>query len=239
MTFVNAQQTRVLIGDFNFTPVTAQASTDITVEMLDHTTLNDTAKVFIPGLDTSTFSLSGWMDTSGSADAHLDQLNDLKALGATEALTYAPRGFTRGNEVLLAAVEAASFQTGTQVGDKNTYALECQTSGPTESGVSLVDIGSVTGTTNGTGVDLTTVSTTAGAVAHLHVTAYSGLTNVVFTVADSADNASFATIGTFTTVTGITSQRLAINGTIRRYVRYVATVTGTGSVTFNVSFVRR
>jgi hypothetical protein len=235
----SAQGTRVLIGDYNFAPVTAQAAGDAPVAMLDHTTLNDTAFVFIPGQDTSTFSLSGWMDTDGTSNAHLDQLGDLKTLAATEPLTYAPRGLALGREVWMADVELGSFSTGTQVADKNTYSLECQTSGPTEVGVSLHDLTADTVDANGTGVDLTTVSTTAGAVAHLHVTAFSGLTQAIITVADSADNVSFATIGTFTTVTGLTSQRLTIAGTIRRYVRYVIDVTGSGSITHSVAFSRR
>jgi hypothetical protein len=238
MSFVSAQKARVLIGDFNFTPVTAQAGSEWPTDMLDVTTLNDTAKAFIPGLDTSTFTLSGWLDVDATADAHFDQMNDFKA-AAAEPLTYAPGGLSLGTGLQMAGVLESQFGTGSQVADKVTFALGCQTSGPTEFGVSLHDLTAETIDGDGTGVDLTTASTTSGAVAHLHVTAFSGLTSAVVTIADSANNSTFATIGTFATATGLTSERLVITGTIRRYVRYSLDVTGTGSVTFAVSFARR
>lgn len=238
MAFVSAHKSRLLLGDFNFSPVTAQAGSDWPSDMLDTTTINDSARAFIPGQDTSTFSLSGWLDVDATANAHFDQMNDLKSATATEPLTWAPGGLVLGTGLQMAGVWEASFGTGSQVADKVTFSLGAQTSGPTELGVSLHDLSAETVDTDGTGVDLTTVSTTSGASAHLHVTAYSGLTSAVITVADSANNSTFATIGTFATVTGVTSQRLIIAGTIRRYVRYSIDVTGTGSVTFAVAFAR-
>lgn len=238
MSFVSAHKSRLLLGDFNFSPVTAQAGSDWPSDMLDVTTINDAAKAFIPGQDTSTFSLSGWLDVDATANAHFDQMNDLKSATATEPLTWAPGGLVLGTGLQMAGVWESSFATGSQVADKVTFSLGAQTSGPTELGYSLHDLSAETVDGDGTGVDLTTVSTTSGASAHLHVTAYSGLTSAVITVADSANNSVFATIGTFATVTGITSERLIIAGTIRRYVRYSIDVTGTGSVTFAVAFAR-
>lgn len=240
MAFVSAQKSRLLLGDFNFSPVTAQASSDWPSDMLDTTTLNDTAKAFIVGQDTSTFTLSGWLDVDATANAHFDQMNDLKSATATEPLTWAPGGLVLGTGLQMAGVWESSFATGSQVADKVTFSLGAQTSGPTEFGYSLHDLSAETVDGDGTGVDFTDVTTTSGAAAHLHVTAYSGLTSAVITVADSATlGGVYATIGTFATVTGITSERLIIAGTIRRYVRYSIDVTGTGSVTFAVSFARR
>lgn len=239
MAFVSAQQTRILFGSYNFTVVTAQAAGDAPTDMLDVTVLNDGAKAFIPGQDTSTFSLSGWMDTTGAADGHLDQMNDMKGLTSVVPVSYAPRGFALGNEAWMAGAFEANFSTGSQVSDKVVYSLGLQTSGPTEKGFSLHDLTAVTVDGDGTGVDMTTGSTTAGAVANLHVTAFSGFSAAVITVADSADNVSFATIGTFTSIASIFSQRLEIAGTIRRYVRYSIDVTGTGSISFVVGFFRR
>lgn len=238
MAFKSAQASRLYLGDFNFTPVTAQAGGDASVDMLDTSTLNDTAKQFIPGLDTSTFKLSGWLDTLATADLTMDQINDLKTATATEPLTWCPLGSALGDPCQMAGVWEASYQTGSTVADKVTFSLDAQTDGPTDVGFILHDNTAVTGTGNGTGVDRTVTSATS-AVAHLHVTAFSGFTSVTVLVADSADNVTFGTIGTFTAATGITSQRLAIAGTVRRYVRYTATVSGTGSITFVVAFAAR
>lgn len=239
MGFVSAHKSRVLAGDFNFSPVTAQVAADWPSDMLDTTVINDTAKAFIVGQDTSTFALSGWLDVDATANLHFDQMNDWKAATAAEPVSFAPNGFGLGELVHMAGALEASFSTGSQVADKVTFSLNAQTDGATDIGYSLKDLAAVTVDTDGTGVDYTTVTTTSGGAAHLHVTAFSGFTSAVVTVADSADNVSFATIGTFTTVTGLTQQRLVISGTVRRYIRYSVDVTGTGSVTFQVSFARR
>ena len=96
-----------------------------------------------------------------------------------------------------------------------------------------------TATGNGTARDLTAQSTN-GAVAHLHVTGFTGLTSNDITIEDSSTGSSgWAVIGTFTQVTGLTSQRLAITGTVKQYVRVVDTAVGTGSCTRTVAFARR
>lgn len=100
-----------------------------------------------------------------------------------------------------------------------------------------------TGATNGTGVDLTTVSTTFGAQTYLQVFAFTG-TDVTIKVQDSADNVSFADVTglSFTAVTTAPgAQRVATSSgaTIRRYVRAVTTTSGGfTSCQFAVSFIR-
>jgi hypothetical protein len=60
------------------------------------------------------------------------------------------------------------------------------------------------------------------------------------TIEDSADGSTnWTTIGTFATVTGLTSERLVIAGTVRRYLRVVDNVTGTGTNTRSVALARR
>lgn len=128
---------------------------------------------------------------------------------------------------------AFTFSTSSQ---SNAYGLEW--------GV-LLTAGKRTDTsaTNGTGVDLTTVSTAFGAQAYLQVFAFSG-TDVTIKVQDSADNASFADVTglTFTAVTSAPgTQRIATasGATIRRYLRAVTTTSGGfTSVTFAVSAIR-
>lgn len=94
--------------------------------------------------------------------------------------------------------------------------------------------------TNGASFDQTTVSTTFGWQAYLHVVGFTG-TNVTVTLQDSADNATFANLtgGAFTAATGIGAQRLAgaSNATVRRYVRAITSGTFS-SATFVVVFVR-
>lgn len=96
-----------------------------------------------------------------------------------------------------------------------------------------------TAATNGTSFD-GGASSALGAQAYLQVFSVTG-TSVTVTLEDSADNASFAAItgGAFTAVNAgaRSDQRIAMSGTIRRYVR--AVTSGTFSdAQFAVQFVR-
>jgi len=222
---------RVLNGDFSLSAKVHDANNAFTVEMLDVTTFaDDGVKRFIPGLNTSTFSLDGYVDA--------DTYTDSAAWTDKQPVTYGPQGLALGSPVTMVDGYRSSFEIGTPVAGVAGFTLAGQTDGTTDYGVSLHDLTAETIDGSGTGHDQTVASTTAGGVAHLHVTAFSGFTGVVFTIEDSANNSTWATIGTFTTATAVTSQRLAIAGTVRRYVRVTWDVTGTGSVTFNATFSR-
>jgi hypothetical protein len=82
-------------------------------------------------------------------------------------------------------------------------------------------------------------ATTLGAQAWLHVFSFTG-TSVTVTLQDSADNSTFAAIASpmsFTAATGVTSERIAVSGTIRRYVRAITAGTFSSAV-FAVQFTR-
>lgn len=81
-------------------------------------------------------------------------------------------------------------------------------------------------------------SSTHGAQAYLQVRAVTGV-SVTVTLQDSADNSSWANItgGAFSAATGVGAQRLAITGTVRRYVRAVSSGTFSNAE-FAVQFVR-
>lgn len=224
-------KTRVLLGDFSLSPKLTEIALPHTVEMLDVTTFGDDGvKRFIPGLASSTASMSGFLDAA--------VLTDVNSWSSLDLLTFAPFGLTVGSQVNLVNTYRTNFETGAQVAGVAAFDVAAQVDGFTDFGVSLTNLTAYTSNTNGTSHD-GGAATTNGGVAHLHVTAYSGLTNAVVTIQDSADNSTFATIGTFTTATGVTAQRLEIAGTIRRYTRAVVTVTGTGSVTLQASIARR
>lgn len=97
-------------------------------------------------------------------------------------------------------------------------------------------------TANGTGTAVALVGPTAAQklYANLHVTAYSGFTNVVFTI-ESDDNSGMTTPATritFNTVTGTTNQNASVAGdfSTETFHRIKWVVTGSGSVTFTAAF---
>ena len=114
---------------------------------------------------------------------------------------------------------------------------------------SITDLAGNTGTTQSLPITVDTTGTaqnngagtTNGGIAHLHVSAYSGLTSDVITIEHSVNGStSWATLVTFATVTAVTSEQVVVapGTTVRQYLRVVDDVTGTGSVTRAVAFAR-
>jgi hypothetical protein len=91
--------------------------------------------------------------------------------------------------------------------------------------------------TNGASLD-GGAATTNGAQFYLHVTALTG-TNVDIKIQDSADNSSWSDLSgaAFTSATAVGAERIAVTGTVRRYLRVVSSGTFT-SATFVVNGVR-
>lgn len=236
MSFLSAQRWRILLGDFNLSCFVTDASPTFDAAMLDVTTLCDTARAYIPGQTTSTLSVTGYLDPAGTADGQYDQINDYVE---AEAITYGPSGLSVGSEVIMVSGLQSKAETGATTSTPVSFSLDAQTTGQTDRGVMLHDLTAETADANGSAVDGGAASSN-GAAAHLHVTAYSGFTGAVVTVEDSANGSSgWAVIGTFTTATGLTSERIAIAGTVRRYTRVSVDVTGTGSATFAAAIARR
>ena len=98
----------------------------------------------------------------------------------------------------------------------------------------------VVANTTGTAVAMTGPSATQRLYAWVHVFAYSGFTNVVFTVEtdDAVGFPSATTRLTFTTVTGLTSEFASVTGgfATETHARIVATKTGAGSITYAAGF---
>lgn len=83
-----------------------------------------------------------------------------------------------------------------------------------------------TGTTGST-VD-ETAGTSLGAQAYLQVTGVTG-TSVTVKIRHSTDNSTFSDLISFTAATGATAQRLAVTGTVNRYLKVVTSGTFTNA----------
>lgn len=233
MAFIPGYKSRILIGDTSFSVYLNQFSTPVAVAMLDTTTFADNGvKRCIPGIQESTASLSGLHDVSAASEA--------ASWTDTTPLTIAVNGLTVGAPVITTDALRANYTTGNQVADAVTFSLEAVTDGYYDFGVSLHDLEAETADESGTSVD-NSASSAGGGVGSLHVTAFSGLSQAVVKVQHSTDNfsGSIVDLVTFSTVTGTTSQRSTVTGTVNRYLRYNLDVTGTGSITCQVSFARR
>lgn len=239
MGFVTAQQSRLILGDFSLSAFLRKIEPEGPIDMLDSTVLTSGGEEWIPGNKSGKVALEGLLDSDGSATGQNQQIFAQLLTTPDDAVSYAPSGFTLGNPtVSLLAVED-SYAVSNDPKSVVSWTLGVTADGGLEYGVSLANLAAITVDTNGTGVD-GTAATANGGSAFLHVTAFSGFTNVVFKVQHSTDNISFSDLTTFTTVTAKTSERKIVTAgsTVNRYLRSFADVTGAGSVTFAMCFAR-
>ena len=240
MAFVSAQASRVAVGLLNASGYTRGYNLSATTAALDTTVLTDRAKTFIIGQDESTGSLDMLFDTVGTTNLQYSALTAQKATGPYP-LTLCPDGFATGSLALMVNAHLGNFTGVAPVADVVTCSAAFQSTGNFDVGTVVEDFSAITTTTTGTARD-GAAGTTNGGVAHLHVSAFSGLTSDTVTIEHSVDGStSWATLVTFTAATAATSQRVevAAGTTVRRYLRVVDTVVGTGSATRFVSFARR
>ena len=166
----------------------------------------------------------------------------LKTLPTIDRVVTYCRGTTLGNPAASLVGKQINYDGSRGADGSFTFDIAAQANGFGLEWGRQLTAGKRTDTTAtvGTGVDFTTVSTSFGWQAYLHVFAFTG-TNVAVILQDSADNVSFAdmTGGSFTVASGVTSERIAgaANATVRRYVR-VRTANTFSNVVFAVMFVR-
>ena len=238
MAFQSAQNSRVLAGAFSYSPKLTQWSVPSTITPIEVTTIADSAKQFIPGDDTSTLTMGGYFDDDGTAGAFFASVNTW--MTTPTGVTVAPSGLALGSELVMVNANQSNVTNVTSDPAANTFTFAAQTDGVTDFGRSLHDLTAETATAVGTGYD-NGAATANGGLAQIHVTAFSGFTNIIVLVEHSVDNSVWATLATFSTVTAATSERITIAAgtTVRRYLRSSWTKTGTGSCTFQVGFARR
>ena len=238
MAFRSAQDARIYIDHLASACYARTVSSNSNTVMLDDTTLCDDEFSFIPSNNGSTFSIAGPFDVDASSDGLADTITALKGVTTPTPITYMPLG-TDGAAWLIEA-DQTDFTTSSSISSTSDWSMDAQTTGETDfNGVIAENNTSVTIDTNGSNVD-NGAATSNGGVAHLHVTAYSGLTSDDITIEGSANGSTgWSTIFTFTQVTGLTSERVEVTGSVPRYLRVVDDVTGTGSITRLVAISRR
>jgi hypothetical protein len=241
MAFIAGLNCRYYAGPLRFSVFGKSVNAEATVAQLDVSSQEDVAMVYINGQKNGSASIEMMLDTTGTAL----QFSTLNTWTTTpQPVTIAFDGATlAATNVWMLLGNQSSVSYGSTVGDMVAANVDIQTDGPADWGQVIAVEAAVTVDGNGTAVD-GGAATTNGGVAHIHSTAFSGLTNNIVTIEGSADGATgWATIsgGTFATITATGSQRLVIapGVSVPRYLRVVDNVTGAGSHTRFVSFARR
>lgn len=240
MALKNAQQSRASVGLLNASGYIRNLAHTATTEPLEVTTIADTAKVFIVGQQGSEGTFDMVLDTLPATNSQFAVLNTWKST-QPQVLDIAPEGYATSNPVIMINAIDTQVTTQAQVSATVDASVSFLAASETDVGVSVEDYTSIVGTGNGTARD-GLAATTNGGVAHLHVTAFAGITSDTITIEHSVDGSTaWATLVTFAAATGLTSERVVVAAgtTVRRYLRVVDTFVGVGSITRQVSFARR
>lgn len=241
MAFIHGKSAQILHGAYNLSSFLNDASASADVEVAETTAFGSSAKTYIVGLKDGTVSASGMFD--GAASATDEVLSASIGSDTLAPVTIGYDGTTLGNRVTILKAKTTSYEVSTPVGDVVAVSYSAQADGGLDQGVSLAALASVSTTTTGSSHD-NSASSANGGVAQLHVTANSRDADATIKVQHSADNSTFADLATFTVVatTVTTSERVIVASgtTVNRYLRAVNTLaSGTGSITYQVSFARR
>ncbi len=212
----------------------------IDIDIAESSTFKAAAKTFEEGLAGAKVTAKGYYDKVNDA-----QLATILRNGGS-VLTYGPGGMAAiGDLARLISIHETNLTESSPVGGLVLMSFTALGEGITGFGWALHPLAIDSGTTTGATRDDAAASST-GWTAHLHVIAVSSGSWVVKLQDASAANFSDGadvTDATFTAATGPTQQRLrgaALTTTVRRYVRYVATVTGgsTPTITFGLAYSR-
>lgn len=246
MTFLPGYGIRAYVNEFevsgNISGVNAQhqrAYSDVTV-------VTTTGGMnFVPGLTAGAMSLRGPQDSSSNLTA---KINAAIGVDNNFLITVLPDGTAVGKPALICLGDPTEYTSDANVSDALGYVVTAAADSSVDMGYVLVPPTPITVDGNGTSVDRGTslspgpvANTSGGAVASLHVSAYTGLTSAALKIQHSTDNSSWADLASFTSVTAVGWQRLTVaNGTqINRYIRAATDVTGTGSITYLMAFAPR
>lgn len=242
MAFIHGKSAGVLFGAYDLSAFFNEASMSQSVETAETTTFGSSAKSYISGLRDGTFSLSGMFD---GVAAGIDQVISASVGdGINVPVTIIPQQaatMVLGDVSFSGSTIETSYEVSSPVGDVVSANMEGQITGGMDRGVILAPKTVVSATALGTSVD-DVAGTTNGAVGYVHVIANTRDGAITVKIQHSTDNSTFADLITFTSVssTTIVSERIAVTGTVNRYVRASFTVAGSsGSANITVAFSRK
>lgn len=222
MAFKHGKSASVLLDGADISAYFHAAEVSVEVDTGETTTFGSSWKSYIAGNAGGTFDFSGYFDPTWNDT--WDNIGD--APGAV--LTFGPSGSALGDKVRLVKVLTSAYGETAEIGGVVEFAWGVMADGTVGFGEVIAARAAITADANGSSYDHT-AQTTTGGIAHLHVFSVSASDSIVVTIEDSSTGSSgWATIGTFASKSAAGAERITIAGTIKRYVRAVYDVTGSG-----------
>lgn len=231
MAFSHGSKAKGLLNGYDLSSYLRGISFSGSLDTADASVMGLTSKQYVTGMLDANLSLDGVFDgAAGAQDEIISGIFDASTVA--DQFVYCPQGYaTLGQPAYGFEGNKNAYEVSTPIGDVASWTAGIQSNVGWERGIILHPYQAEGAGGNTTGVDQT-ASTSNGASAYLQVA--SGALLAV-KVQDSADNSVWADVAglTFSTLSTRGFQRLAVTGTIRRYVRVLWTGTGTFAVSFN------
>lgn len=234
MTFVHGKDTAVWLNGADVSGYFTSAELATEAEAAETTTFQQDWKRHIPGIAEGSVSMEGLYDPAFAAPrASL-------GLDAGALLAIGPTGAGAVSDpVRILKVHATAYGESSPVGGVVPFTFAVMADGAVGFGVVLKPLGAVTGDANGSTHTGPVGGSANGAVAHLHVTAVSASDTLDVDIEHSTNGTDWVTLASFAQASAIGAERIAIAGTINRYLRAVWDVTGTDvSINFAVALAR-
>jgi hypothetical protein len=204
------------------------------VATAESTTFKKTWKTHIPGVASST------LDTGGLYDPTMSDVRATLGVSAGTVITAGPAGLEAvGDLARLVSVLTTSYKESAPVGGIVAFTWAVVADGDAGLGVTLHPLASRVSSANGTTHTGPVGGSSNGAVAHLHVTSASAADSLTVEVEHSTNGTDWTELGAFAAATAVGAERIAINGTVNRYLRATWAITGTApDFTFGVALAR-
>lgn len=248
MAFVHGSQTRLLVNEKEISSEVSGWNMSFSRAMSEVTTIGQTPGAagakFTPGLMAGTLSVRG-PQVSDPTDGLTEEIWDAIGVDNVFLATVLTDQDSVGKPAMFILGDLMEYAVDATVSDAVSMTFSAQADESVEMGYVLQPLTALTADQlTGTAVDRGAsplTPTTAGLVAAIHVTAFTGFSSVAVKIQHSTDNSSWADLVSFTNVTAVGYERVSVaNGTsIRRYLRAAIDVTGTGSVTLLVAAAPR
>lgn len=242
MTKIHSRTLDLYLGQYYVSSYFKDAEVGGTKEEAEVTNFASTAKEFLIGQTEGDVSLSGFFDAAANAIAA--QIDALIGVSTPTPLTMAWQGDdTLHNFAAVLGLVITKVSPKSSVGNAVLLDVEGRPSAGPDWGTlhAQLNTGGV-GTTAFTSYDWgATDLTSLGFAANLHVTGITLSPTLAGKIQDSADNAAWADItgGAFTNISVAGSQHLTGTASVRRYTRWAYTISGTGTMSYLVSFAKK
>jgi hypothetical protein len=235
MAFKSGKDTEVLLNGADISAYCNKADLSIDRDVAEVDVFKQEWKKNLAGHKSVSEDLGGYYDP---ADTDLRDTLDV-APGAV--LTVAPAGVAAvGDGCRLSSIVTTTYKQSSPVGGAVEFSWSGVCDGRVGLGVMYHPLAAEVEDGEGTTVD-NGAPTTAGAIAHLHVTSVSAGDEIDVSFEDSANGADWLALddSAFATADAAGAERLEIPGTVREYVRVVWDITGDDpSIEFAVALAR-